>query len=83
MFQRCDVLIAPSTSGEAPADLESVVSSAFNRIWTLMHVPCLTIPAYSGPNGMPVGVQVVGPIGRDVATIAAAQCIADVLMKGA
>jgi Asp-tRNA(Asn)/Glu-tRNA(Gln) amidotransferase A subunit family amidase len=48
-----------------------------------MHVPCLTIPAYSGPNGMPVGVQVVGPIGGDVATMAAAQCIADVLMKGA
>ena len=83
MFQQCDVLIAPSTSGEAPADLVSVSSSAFNRIWTLMHVPCLTIPAYSGPNGMPVGVQVVGPIGGDVATMAAAQCIADVLMKGA
>jgi Asp-tRNA(Asn)/Glu-tRNA(Gln) amidotransferase A subunit family amidase len=81
MFQRCDVLIAPSTSGEAPADLVSVSSSAFNRTWTLMHVPCLTIPAYSGPNGMPVGVQVVGPVGRDAATIAAAQCIADVLMK--
>ena len=83
IFQRCDVLIAPSTSGEAPADLVSVSSSAFNRIWTLMHVPCLTIPAYSGPNGMPVGVQVVGPVGGDVATIAAAQCIADVLMKSA
>jgi Asp-tRNA(Asn)/Glu-tRNA(Gln) amidotransferase A subunit family amidase len=83
MFQRCDVLIAPSTSGEAPADLVSVSSSAFNRVWTLMHVPCLTIPAYSGPNGMPVGVQVVGPVGSDVATIAAAQCIADVVMKSA
>jgi hypothetical protein len=42
------VLITPSTTGEAPADLVAVSSSAFNRTWTLMHVPCVTIPAYSG-----------------------------------
>ena len=45
-----------------------------------MHVPCLTIPAYCSPNGMPVGIQVVGPIGGDVRTMSAAQAIADVLM---
>ncbi len=61
LFETCDVLLTPSTSGEAPADLVSVSSSAFNRTWTLMHVPCVTIPAYRGPNGMPVGVQIVGP----------------------
>ena len=61
LFGQSDVLLTPSTIGEAPADLTSVSSSAFNRTWTLMHVPCLTIPAYRGPNGMPVGVQVVGP----------------------
>jgi amidase len=80
MFQQCDVLITPSTIGEAPADLVSISSSVFNRTWTLMHVPCLTIPAYRGPNGMPVGIQVVGPIGDDVRTMTAAQSIADVLM---
>jgi Asp-tRNA(Asn)/Glu-tRNA(Gln) amidotransferase A subunit family amidase len=58
----------------------SVSSSAFNRTWTLMHVPCLTIPAYRGPNGMPVGLQIVGPIGADVRTMSATQAIADVLM---
>ena len=30
-----------------------------------MHTPCATIPAYEGPNGMPVGVQIVGPVGSD------------------
>ena len=43
VFAQCDVLITPSAGGEAPADLVSVSSSVFNRIWTLMHVPCLTI----------------------------------------
>jgi Asp-tRNA(Asn)/Glu-tRNA(Gln) amidotransferase A subunit family amidase len=80
IFQQCDVLITPSTIGEAPADLVSISSSVFNRTWTLMHGPCLTIPAYRGPNGMPVGIQVVGPFGGDVRTISAAQAIADVLM---
>jgi Asp-tRNA(Asn)/Glu-tRNA(Gln) amidotransferase A subunit family amidase len=80
IFERCDVLITPSTIGEAPADVVSISSSVFNRTWTLMHVPCLTIPAYGGPNGMPVGIQVVGPIGDDVRTMTAAQSIADVLM---
>jgi Asp-tRNA(Asn)/Glu-tRNA(Gln) amidotransferase A subunit family amidase len=79
MFQRFDVLLTPSTAGEAPADLVSISSSVFNRIWTLMHVPCLTIPAYRGPNGMPVGIQVVGPIGADVRTMSAAKAIFDAL----
>jgi Asp-tRNA(Asn)/Glu-tRNA(Gln) amidotransferase A subunit family amidase len=53
---------------------------SINRTWTLMHVPCVTIPAYSGPNGMPVGVQVVGPVGGDMRTLSVAQMIADVLL---
>ena len=80
VFEQCDVIITPSTIGEAPQDLVSISSSAFNRTWTLMHVPCVTIPAYHGPNGMPVGVQVVGPVGSDARTLSAAQVIADALM---
>jgi len=80
VFAQCDVILTPSTAGEAPADLVSVTNSVFNRIWTLMHVPCLTIPAYKGPNGMPVGVQVVGPVGHDRETMSAARAIAAVLM---
>jgi Asp-tRNA(Asn)/Glu-tRNA(Gln) amidotransferase A subunit family amidase len=80
MFEHCDVILTPSTNGEAPADLVSVSNSMFNRVWTLMHVPCVTIPAYRGPNGMPVGVQVVGPMGYDVTAMSAAQAITGVLM---
>jgi amidase len=79
MFAQCDVILTPSTAGEAPADLVAVTNSVFNRVWTLMHVPCLTIPAYQGANGMPVGVQVVGPVGGDRQTMAAAQAIAAAL----
>ena len=75
MFEQCDVLLTPSTIGEAPADLVSVSSSVFNRTWTLMHVPCVHLPTSHGPNGMPVGIQIVGPVGGDVRTLTIAQAI--------
>jgi Asp-tRNA(Asn)/Glu-tRNA(Gln) amidotransferase A subunit family amidase len=81
-FGRCDVLITPSAAGEAVADLTSVSNSAFNRIWTLMHTPAVSLPVANGPNGMPLGLQVVGPAGADDRTIATAQWIADRLTAG-
>ncbi len=65
VFDDFDVLITPSTRGEAPTDRVNIEPSFFNRIWTLMYVPCLSLPAFSGPNGMPVGLQVVARRGAD------------------
>ena len=65
LFDHVDLLITPSTIGEATDDLTGVTHSPFNRLWTLMHGPCLTIPAFSGPNGLPVGIQLVGRPGAD------------------
>ena len=79
MLARCDLIITPSAAGEAIADVVSVSNSAFNRIWTLMHVPCVTIPAFEGPHGMPVGLQVVAPIGEDDRLLALSQGIAAAL----
>ena len=59
VFDDFDVLITPSTRGEAPTDRMSIEPSFFNRIWTWMHVPCLSLPAFTGPSGMPVGLQLV------------------------
>jgi amidase len=80
IFRQVDVLLTPSAPGEAPADLESISSSVFNRTWTLMQTPCVTLPTATGPNGMPVGIQLVGPIGCDLKILSAAQAIAELLM---
>ena len=71
VFDDYDVLITPGATGEAPADLTLIEGGSFNSLWTHMYVPCLTIPAFVGPNGMPVGLQVVGPHGADEAVLAA------------
>lgn len=69
LFSRVDVLLAPSTLGEAPRGLEATGDPLFNRLWTLLHTPCVHLPFAQGPNGLPVGLQVVGPIGADQHTL--------------
>ncbi len=60
LFEAADLLLAPSAPGEAPRGLDSTGEATFNRLWTGLLVPCLNLPAGSGPNGLPVGVQTVG-----------------------
>jgi Asp-tRNA(Asn)/Glu-tRNA(Gln) amidotransferase A subunit family amidase len=67
-----DALIVPSAPGEAPAGLEATGDPAFNRIWTVLHTPAVNVPAGTGPNGLPLGVQVVGRPGDDAGVLACA-----------
>jgi Asp-tRNA(Asn)/Glu-tRNA(Gln) amidotransferase A subunit family amidase len=53
-----------------------------NQVWTFLHTPCITVPAGKGPNGLPVGVQIVGRIGDDARALAAAQWVQALLEKG-
>lgn len=70
-----DVLIAPSTTGEAPAGTEATGDPVFNRPWTLLHVPCVHLPVGHGPHGLPIGVTVVGDLRCDRKTLLAADWV--------
>jgi Asp-tRNA(Asn)/Glu-tRNA(Gln) amidotransferase A subunit family amidase len=72
MMTDFDVVLSPSAPGAAPKGLTSTGSSTFNRLWTLMGAPCVNIPGLADPNGMPLGVQVIGRFGADRATLEAA-----------
>ncbi len=65
LFGPCDVLVTPAAPGEAPMGLASTGDPFFNRAWTLLHVPCLTLPVMTGPRGLPVGIQLIGKPGED------------------
>jgi len=75
VFQDVDVLLVPSAPGAAPAGLDNTGDPVFCRIWTVLHTPTVNIPAGHAPNGMPVGLQVVGPVGSDAFTLAAAHAL--------
>ena len=70
-----DVLVVPSSPGEAPKGLEATGDPVFNRTWSLLHTPCVHVPITRGRNGLPLGLQVVGRIGDDARTLACADWI--------
>jgi Asp-tRNA(Asn)/Glu-tRNA(Gln) amidotransferase A subunit family amidase len=74
-----DILLTPAAAGEAPMGLEWTGDPIFNALWTALHVPCVTIPAGCGPTDLPLGIQVIGPLGSDRATLSWARWIADAL----
>jgi Asp-tRNA(Asn)/Glu-tRNA(Gln) amidotransferase A subunit family amidase len=71
-----DVLVTPSAPGQAPKGLGWTGDPAFNLIWTALHVPCVTVPAGAGPDGLPLGIQIVGRHGNDRGVLAWAQWVA-------
>jgi Asp-tRNA(Asn)/Glu-tRNA(Gln) amidotransferase A subunit family amidase len=72
-----DFWLTVSAPGEAPEGLENTGDPVLNRVWSLLHLPIVTLPAGEGPNGLPLGVQLVGRCRRDPALIAAARWAAD------
>ena len=50
-----------------------------NSMWTMLNVPCLAMPCHTGPNGMPVGVQIVGPRWSDADLLAIGEAVAPLI----
>ena len=64
-------LLTPPTFGEAPPRA-TTGSPRFCSRWTLLGAPAVTVPTGRGPNGLPLGIQLVGAPGDDRRVIAAA-----------
>lgn len=79
IFGGSDVLLVPAAPGEAPAGLGATGDPIFNRVWTLLRLPCMTLPAGKGPHGLPMGIQLVGRRDADAALLAAAAWVEQAL----
>ena len=55
-----DAILTLPAPGQAPRGLGDTGSAIFNAPWTQFAMPCLTLPAGEGPDGLPVGIQLVG-----------------------
>ena len=81
IFDDVDVLLTFSAPGAAPKGLASTGDPRFNRLWTLMGVPCVNVPGYVAEGGLPVGVQVIARFGDDAGALAAARFVEEALKR--
>jgi Asp-tRNA(Asn)/Glu-tRNA(Gln) amidotransferase A subunit family amidase len=64
-FEYYDAILTPAAMGVAPKGLQSTGDPSFCSLWTLTGLPALSLPLLEGEGGLPLGVQLVGPAGRD------------------
>ena len=82
LFPGIDAVLTPAATGEPPVGRQDTGNPVFNSFWTLLHVPCVALPCATGPNGLPVGVQVIGPRYGDAALLDLAEAVAGVVAGG-
>ena len=76
-----DLLLTPSALGEAPAGLTSTGDTSFNILSTWTYTPCVTLPVFTGPSGLPVGIQLIGHRNQDHRLLEGAQAVSRVFSK--
>ena len=76
MFDKCDAVITPAATGEAPAGLDATGSPIFCTLWTYLGVPAVSLPLFVGSKGLPIGLQVIGPRGDDARLLRTARWLA-------
>jgi amidase len=79
VFGECDVLLVPCVTGESPKGLESTGDTRFQEFWTALHTPTITLPTHKGPNGLPIGIQLVGRLYEDELLLSVARWCAEQL----
>ena len=77
-----DSILTLPAAGQAPRGLADTGSAAFNALWTQLYMPCLTLPAGRGPDGLPVGVQLVARRHTDERLLAIALWVEQRLVEG-
>ncbi|HUF57368.1 MAG TPA: amidase [Thermohalobaculum sp.] len=81
IFDRFDAIVTPAAPGEAPGP-ETTGDAGFCSLWSLTGLPAISLPLLRGPNGLPVGVQLVGRHGNDARLLRTARWLTRHLAEG-
>jgi len=81
IYDRYDAIVTPATTGQAPLGLGSTGSPVFCTTWTLIGAPAISLPLLQGPDGMPIGVQLVGRKGDDARLLRTARWLSDLVLQ--
>src|SRR6185369_15390615 len=72
LFRDFDALLYPAAEGEAEHGFASSGSPRFGAVWTLLQLPCVSLPVARAASGMPLGAQLIGAYCEDLNLLAAA-----------
>lgn len=61
IIEAYDAFLTPAAAGEAPEGIHGPSDMLFQRFWTMLYVPAITLPGFIGPQNLPIGIQLVGP----------------------
>ncbi len=75
LFEGIDAIISPPAQGPAPAGLDTAGDPGFCTLWTLLGLPAIVVPCTVAANGLPLGLQVIGPAACDGALLSCASWI--------
>ncbi|MEQ9200016.1 MAG: amidase family protein, partial [Rhodospirillales bacterium] len=81
LFGDIDFLITPSAFGEATTGLETTGPTQIGSIFTPLYLPCLSLPVYTGPSGLPMGLQLLCLPDRDEQLFRQARWVEDRLSR--
>ncbi len=73
LIEGFDAILTPAAGGPAPEGLTGRSDMLFQRLWTILHLPAVTLPGFTDTTGLPVGVQLVGAHGGDGGLLAVAR----------
>ena len=59
VFEDYHGVITPSSPGVAPKGLTNTGTAEFNKVWSYLGTPCISLPLLEGENKLPLGVQLV------------------------
>ena len=74
-MQEFDVLLSATAPGEAWKGLKATGDPVCNLAWTSLHMPAVSIPAFTGEQGLPVGLQLIGGFRQDAQLLSAAESV--------
>lgn len=83
LFDQFDAVLTPASSGVAPKGLDATGDPAFCSLWTMAGLPAISLPLLQGEGGLPLGVQLVGPKGRDARLLRTSKWLLDQLAQDA
>jgi len=80
--QRYDAILTPAAPSAAPKGLDSTGDPSFCTLWTLCGMPAISLPLLQSANGLPIGVQLVGPRHGDARLLRTARWLAAKMAEG-